>query len=148
MALKDRLMDDLKAAMKEKNALKKATITMVRAAVKQTEVDSKTELDDEGVTDIIAKQIKQKRSALEEFQKGGREDLVEEANAEIEVLMAYMPKQLTEEEIRAIVQETIASVGAASPKEMGKVMGALTPKTKGKADNKLVSQIVREMLQP
>ncbi len=147
MALKSRLMDDLKAAMKEKNALKKSTITMARAAIKQIEVDTKVELDDEGVIDIIAKQIKQKRAAIEEFTKGDRADLADEAKAEIEVLMVYMPKQMTEEEIRTLVAEVIASVGASTPKDMGKVMGALTPKTKGVADNKLVSQVVREMLQ-
>jgi len=147
MSMKDQLMSDLKEAMKAKDKVRKLTITMLRAQIKQVEVDTRQDIEENVIIDIIAKQVKQKKAAIEEFEKAERTDLVEEANQEIEVLMAYLPEQLTEEAIRSLVQETIDAVGAASQKDMGKVMGALSPKTKGKADNKLVSQVVRELLQ-
>jgi uncharacterized protein len=146
MSLKDMLMDDLKDAMKTKNEIKKLTVTMLRAAVKQVEVDTRTELDDEGIIEIVAKQVKQKNGAIEEFEKGGRPDLVDEAKAEIEVLMKYLPKQLGQAEIAEMVGAVIQEVGATSPKDMGKVMGILTARTKGVADGKTVSNVVKEML--
>lgn len=121
-------------------------ITMLRAAVKQMEVDSRQEVTDEMVHEIIAKQIKQKKGAIEDFDKADRQDLVEEARAEIEVLMTYLPEQMSEDEIRELVEQTISDLGASSMKDMGKVMGALVEKTKGRADNGLVSKIVREKL--
>lgn len=146
MSLKERLMADLKEAMKEKNRLRKSVITMVRASVKQYEVDHRVELADEDILDIIVKQVKQKRDAIEEFAKGDREDLVEEAKAEIDVLMDYLPQQLTEEEITQIVSKVIDEVGANSVKDMGKVMAALMPKVKGRADGKVVNKIVKQFL--
>ncbi|MCT4632874.1 MAG: GatB/YqeY domain-containing protein [Firmicutes bacterium] len=146
MSIKDRLIADLKVAMKEKDALKKSTITMLRAAVKQQEVDNRVELSDEEILDIVSKQVKQKRGAIEEFQKGDRMDLVEEAQNEIEVLMNYLPEQMSEEELLEVVKSVVAEVGASSPKEMGKVMGALMPKIKGKADSKLASKYVKDLL--
>ena len=147
MSLKERLMNDLKDAMKEKKQLRKSVITMLRAAVKQVEVDCRIDLDDEGIIDIMSKQVKQKRDAIEEFAKGNREDLVNEAKAEIEILMEYLPQQLTEDEISQIVNEVIDEVGANSPKDMGKVMNALKPRVKGRADGKLVNKIVKQFLQ-
>jgi len=146
MSLKDLLMQDLKTAMQEKDVLKKTTVTMLRAAVKQVEVDQRVELLDQDIVEIVAKQIKQKRAAIEEFSKGGRQDLVDEALAEIHILEAYLPEQLTEEQIKAMVLEAIAETGASSPKDMGKVMGVMTPKTKGLADGKLVATLVKEQL--
>ena len=146
MSLKDKLMQDLKAAMKEKDKIKKSVITLIRSSVKQYEVDNRSELDDEGVLEIISKQLKQRRDAIEEFEKGNRQDLVEEAQKEAEILLSYLPKQLTEEEIREIVKATIEELGAEGPKAMGKVMGALMPKVKGKADGKIVSKVVKELL--
>ena len=146
MSMKDQLMSDLKEAMKAKDTVRKSTITMLRSQIKQYEVDNRADINEDQIIDIIAKQVKQKNAAIEEFEKAERIDLVDEAKREIEVLMAYLPKQMTEEEIRAVVAQTISDVGAASQKDMGKVMGALAPKTKGKADNKLVSQVVRELL--
>jgi len=146
MSMQDQLMSDLKEAMKAKDKVRKLTITMLRSQIKQVEVDTRADVKEEQIVDIIAKQVKQKKAAIEEFEKADRTDLVDEANEEINVLMAYLPEQLSEEEIRSLVQETIDAVGAASQKDMGKVMGALSPKTKGKADNKLVSQVVRELL--
>jgi uncharacterized protein YqeY len=146
MALKEQLMDDLKQAMKEKDTLRKLTITMLRAAVKQIEVDTRVELGDQDVIDIIVKQIKQKRAALEEFTKGQREDLVEETKSEIDVLMAYLPKQLSEEEVVVILQNAIQQVGASSVKDMGKVMAAVKEELSGKADNKFVADQVKRLL--
>ncbi|SHJ79283.1 GatB/YqeY domain-containing protein [Paramaledivibacter caminithermalis] len=146
MSLKDKLMQDLKSAMKEKNKIKKSVITLIRSAIKQYEVDNRTEINDEGIIELIAKQLKQRKDALEEFKKGNRLDLVEEAKKEIEILLSYLPKQLSEEEVRTIVKETIEELGVQGPKEMGKVMGVLMPKLKGKADGKLVSKIVKELL--
>lgn len=146
MSLKDKLMQDLKSAMKNKDKVKKSVITLIRSDIKQYEVDSRNEIDDKGIIEIIAKQLKQRKDALEEFQKGNRQDLVDEAKKEIEVLLTYLPKQLTEDEIREIVKDTIDELGVQGPKEMGKVMGALMPKLKGKADGKLVSKIVKELL--
>lgn len=146
MSLKDKLMQDLKSAMKEKNKVRKSVITLIRASIKQYEVDNRTEISDEGIIEQIAKQLKQRKDALEEFKKGNRLDLVEEAEKEIEILLSYLPKQLSEDEIRKIVKETIEDLGAQGPKEMGKVMGALMPKVKGIADGKLVSKIVKELL--
>lgn len=146
MSLKDTLMQDLKTAMKEKDVLRKSTITMLRAAIKQIEVDTRTELDDEGIIDILAKQVKQKRAAIEEFVKGDRKDLADEAEAEIKVLSAYLPEQMTIEEINALVKETIEEMGATTMKDMGKVMGVLTSKTKGKADGKMISDAVKALL--
>ena len=147
MSLKERLMLDLKQAMKEKDKLKKSVITMVRASVKQYEVDNRIEMDDEKVLDIMIKQVKQKNDAIEEFTKGDREDLVNEAKAEIDVLMKYLPQQLTEDEIKVIVKESIDEVKAETMKDMGKLMGTLMPKIKGKADGKIVNKFVREFLQ-
>lgn len=146
MSLKDLLMQDLKAAMQEKDVLKKTTVTMLRAAVKQVEVDQRVELQDQDIVEIVARQIKQKRAAIEEFTKGGRQDLVDEALAEIHILEAYLPEQLTEEQIKAMILEAIAETGASTPKDMGKVMNIMTPKTKGLADGKLVATLVKEQL--
>ncbi|MBF8982005.1 GatB/YqeY domain-containing protein [Lutibacter sp. B2] len=147
MSLKERLMLDLKQAMKEKDKLKKSVITMVRASVTQYEVDNRVEMDDEKVLDIMIKQVKQKNDAIEEFAKGNREDLVNEAKAEIDVLMKYLPQQLTEDEIKVIVKQSIEEVGAENMKDMGKLMATLMPKIKGKADGKIVNKFVREFLQ-
>lgn len=146
MSLKDQLMNDLKAAMKEKNAVKKAAVTMLRAAIKQIEVDQRVELNDEQIIEIVAKQIKQKKGAIEEFTKGDRQDLVDEAQAEIDFLSAYLPEQMSEDEVKALVQATISEMGASSMKDMGKVMGAMKEKTKGRADSKIVSDMVKALL--
>lgn len=146
MSLKDTLMQEMKTAMREKDVLKKSTIVMLRAAIKQVEVDKRIEMDDEGIIEIIAKQVKQKRAAIEEFTKGNRLDLVDEAKNEIEILNVYLPVQMTEEEVNAIVKETIDEVGASTMKDMGKVMKALTQKTKGRADGKMVSDAVKALL--
>ena len=149
MSLKEQITEDMKTAMKAKEEGKQrlAVIRMVRSAIRQQEIDgTKKALDDADVIAIISKEIKMRRDSLEEFKKGGREDLVAQTEAEIAVLMPYMPQQLSEGEIRILVKEAIEKSGAASPKDMGKVMGQLMPKVKGRADGKLVNTIVREML--
>ena len=148
MSLKEQLTEDMKTAMKAKAEGKQrlAVIRMVRSAIRQAEIDGKTELDDVGVVSIISKEVKSRRDSIEEFRKGGREDLVEQNEAEIAVLMPYLPKQLSEDEIRELVKAAVAQTGASSQKDMGKVMGALMPKVKGRADGKLVNTIVREAL--
>ncbi len=146
MSLKELLMDDLKVAMRDKDTVKKSVITMLRAAVKQVEVDERRDLDDEAVIDIITKQIKQKNNAIVEFKNGDRQDLVELTEKEIEFLMKYMPEQLSVEEVQKIVDEAIATVGATTMKDMGKVMGIVSNATKGKADGKLVADLVKKGL--
>ena len=132
--------------MKEKDTIRKNTIQLVRAGVLQIEKDNHVELDDEGVLDVVAKELKKRRDSLPEFEKSGRTDLIDNLNKEIEVLLGYLPEQLTEDEIKKIVEETIAETGASSMKDMGKVMGAVSPKVKGRADNRVVSGYVKELL--
>lgn len=146
MSLKDLLMDDLKVAMRDKDVVKKSVVTMLRAAIKQIEVDQRIELDDEAIIDIIAKQIKQKNNAIVEFANGNRQDLVDLTNNEIELLMKYLPEQLSEEEVKVIVADAIATTGASNMKDMGKVMGIVTNATKGKAEGKLISDLVKKAL--
>ena len=146
MSLKEQLFADLKTAMKEKDTLKKDTVQLIRSGILQYEKDNKVELDDEGVLDIITKQLKSRRDSLPDFVKSGREDLIEKLNKEIEILLSYLPEQLSEEEIAKIVEEAIAETGAASVKEMGKVMGIVNPKVKGRADMKVVGALVKKLL--
>jgi len=146
VSLKKQLMDDMKTAMKEKDRLRKATITLLRADIKRFEVDKRKEITEDGIIDLISKQIKQKKSAILDFRKGGREDLVQEAEAEMEVLMKYLPEQLTEEELKEIIGNAIVELKAESMKDMGKVMGAVSPIIKGKADGKTASDIVKALL--
>jgi len=146
VSIKALLMDDLKIAMKSKNVLLKSVITMLRAEIKQIEVDTREELADDDIIEIIAKQIKVKQSAMEDFKNGGRDDLADEAQAEVDLLKKYLPEQLTREELESIIKEVVAEVGASSMKDMGKVMGMVNPKVKGKADGKTVSEIVKSLL--
>lgn len=136
----------LKTAMKEKNATSRKVIRSLTAAVKQVEIDTQTTLDEDGVVDVITKDVKKRRDAIDEMRGVGRDELADAEQAELEIVMQFLPEQMSREDIEAVVRETIAEVGATDPKEMGKVMGALMPKVKGKADGKLVNQIVREQL--
>lgn len=147
MALKDQLMDDLKQSMKDKDNLKKSVITLIRSAVKQYEVDNRVEADDDKVIDTISKQLKQRRDSLVEFEKAQREDLVDQTKKEIDVLVSYLPEQMSAEEVKNIVAQTISETGASSVKDMGRLMASLMPKLKGKADGKLINEIAKELLQ-
>lgn len=146
MSLSERLNDDMKLAMKSQDKFKLSVIRMVRAAIKNIEIDQRKTLDDQEVLDVLNREIKQRKDSLQEFEKAGRDDLAENLKAEIVVLMEYMPQQLSEEEVKAIVQQTIQEVGASSKADMGKVMGALMPKVKGLADGKIVNQFVQQLL--
>lgn len=146
MSLKDKLKDDLKSAMKEKDAVRKNVVQLIKAGVLQVEKDKQITLDDEGVLDVIAKQLKQRRDSLPDYEKSGREDLVAQLKREMELLMEYLPAQLTREELEAIVKEAVTKTGAQSVKDMGKVMAAVMPKTKGRADGKEINAIAREFL--
>lgn len=144
--MKDELLQDLKEAMKQKDTLKKDTITMLRAAILQVEKDSQKVLTDDEICAVVAKEVKKRKESIKEYEEAGREDIAENLKREIEILSKYLPEQLTQEEIEKIVDEAIAKSGAQSPKDMGKVMGILRPQTAGKADGKLVSDIVKEKL--
>lgn len=146
MSLKQVLLDDLKTAMKEKDNIRKNVITMVRAGILQVEKDKKIELGDEGVLEVIAKAVKQRKDSLPEYEKSNRPDLVENLKREIDILMSYLPQQLSEDELDSIITQTIYEVGAQSAKDMGRVMKALMPKVKGRADGRLVNELVKKHL--
>jgi len=147
MTLKTQLNDSVKDAMKSGDEVRKRTIRMVLAAVKQAEVDKRVELDDTAVMSLIQKEMKNRRESLEEARKANRADLVEANEAEINVLQAFLPKAMPAEELRALVQAAIAETGAASPADMGKVMKVVMTKVAGRAPNDMVSATVREQLQ-
>lgn len=148
MSLNERLTEDMKAAMKAGPAGKARldTIRFLKAALKNAEIDKKAPLSDEDIMGVIAKQVKQLKDSIDEFEKGGRTDLVDKAKAEVAVLTDYLPQQMSADEVRELVRQVIAEVGAQGPKDMGKVMGPLVARTKGRADGKLVNQIVKELL--
>ena len=146
MSLKEKLQEDLKSSMKNKDTVKKSVVTLIRAAIKQHEVDNSVELADDAIIDIISKQLKQRKDSLAEFVKANRDDLVEETKSEIQVLEGYLPQQLSEEELEKIVIETIAEVGATSMKDMGKIMAAIKPKTAGRADGRKINELVKKNL--
>ena len=146
MSLKNQITEDMKSAMKagEKDRLK--VVRLIMAAMKQVEVDKRVELDDAGVLSILEKMVKQRRDSIEQFEKGGREDLAALERAEIDVLQKYLPEQLSAGEITALVDEVIAATGAAGIRDMGKVMGQIKAKAAGRADMGIVSATVKERL--
>lgn len=146
MSLKEKLQEDLKSSMKNKDTIRKSVVTLIRAAIKQHEVDNRVELADDAIIDIISKQLKQRKDSLAEFEKANRDDLVEETKSEIQVLEGYLPQQLSEDELEKIVIETIAEVGATSMKDMGKIMATIKPKTAGRADGRKINELVKKNL--
>ena len=144
--MKEQLLQDLKEAMKNKDTLMKDTITMLRAAILQVEKDNLKTLNDDEICGIVAKEVKKRKESVTEYENAGRQDIADNLKREIEILSKYLPEQLSQEEIAKMVDEAIAESGAASPRDMGKVMGILRPKTQGKADGKVVSDIVKEKL--
>lgn len=146
MSLKEVLQEDWKQALKAKDKFKTDTISMARAAILLVEKTDGEQLDDEQIFEVLAKEVKQRREAILEFEKGNRQDLIDKASAEIEILLGYLPQQLSEEEISGIVRQAVDEVGANSIGDMGKVMAIVVPRTKGRADGKLVSQIVKQYL--
>jgi uncharacterized protein YqeY len=146
MALKERLQEDWKQALKAKDKFRADTISLAKAAVLHVEKSGAGQIDDDQIIDILAREVKQRREAIVEFEKGNRQDLVDKNNKEIEILLDYLPQQLSKDEIYEIVRVTANEVGANSMKDMGKVMSAVTERTKGRADGKIVSAIVKEHL--
>ena len=145
-AIKDRLQDDWKAALKAKDKFTANVISTAKAALLIVEKTDNRVLEEDEVISILAKEVKQRRESILEFEKGNRQDLIDQCNAEIEILLKYLPQQLSEEEIKQIVKQSAEELGANSIKDMGKVMSAVRPKVVGKADGKLVSEIVKEYL--
>jgi uncharacterized protein YqeY len=146
MSLKDRITDDMKAAMRAKEAERLSTVRMLLAAIKQREIDERIVLDDTQVVGIVDKLIKQRKDSVAAFQQAGRTDLVDKENAEIKVLEAYLPQRLSADEIAAAVAAIVTETGAAGPGDMGKVMGAAKARLAGKADMAQVSAAVKAAL--
>jgi uncharacterized protein YqeY len=146
MSIKTQLNDSMKDAMKSGDEVRKRTVRMALAAIKQVEVDKRVELDDMAVMSLLQKEIKNRRESLEEAKKANRSDLIEANQAEIKVLEAFLPKAMPAEELRALVQAAIAETGASSPADMGKVMKIVMAKVAGRAPNDMVSATVRELL--
>ena len=146
MTLKEQITEDMKSAMRAKEAERLGTIRLLLAAIKQREVDERITVDDAGIIAIVEKLIKQRKDSIEQFQKAGRTDLVDQESKELGILQAYMPAQLSEAEVQAAIQKTISSLGAAGPQDMGKVIGALKAQLAGKADMGMVSGLVKAAL--
>jgi len=146
LSLKERLKEELKVAMKARDELKVSTIRLVNSVIKNKEIDTRKELDDEAVLAVLSTSAKQRRESIEQYEKAGRTDLADKEKAELAILQTFMPEQLGSEEIEKLVREAAAETGAAGPKDMGKLMKALMPKVKGKADGKLVNEIVKGVL--
>ena len=146
MGLKEQLNEDMKQAMKAKDKNRLSAIRMVRGAVRDKEINSKVELEDDGVLEVIANQIKKRKDALEQLRKSDRDDLVDAEMEQINILQDFLPAQLSTEEIEAAVTGAIEELGATSMRDMGKVMGTLVPQLRGKADNSVISQIVKQKL--
>ncbi len=146
MSLKEKISEDMKAAMRAKESEKLATIRLLTAAIKQREVDERIELGDEQVLSVIEKMIKQRKDSITQFVAGGRQDLADKEQSEMAVLSAYMPAQLSDAEVQAEVQAAVAQVGAAGPQDMGKVMGVLKGRLAGRADMTAVSAQVKAAL--
>ena len=144
--LKEKLMEDLKVSMREKNNTRKNTVQMVRAAILQIEKDKGIEVDDGKILEIIAKEVKSKKDALNDFEKAGREDLINQTNQEIEVLQAYLPKQLSREEIKEVVEKIIAEIGATTMKDMGAIMKEAKAKMGASAEGKIINEVAKEIL--
>lgn len=149
MSIKDKLTEDMKQAMKAREAgkLSLAVIRMVRSDIKNAEINGKKELTEEEVLAVLMKAVKMRQDSLEEFTKAGRQDLVDQTKAELEVLHKYLPAAMSDEDLMAVVKEAIVSVGATGPKDMGKVMPAVIAKVKGAADGKRINTMVRQLLQ-
>ncbi|HEX9015655.1 MAG TPA: GatB/YqeY domain-containing protein [Chloroflexota bacterium] len=146
MSLEDRLMADLKDAMRGHDELRVSTIRFARAALTNEAIDKRRALTDEEVLTVLARQVKQRRESIEEFKKGNRPDLVAKEQQEMEILLGYLPQQMSRDEIAVSAREVIQQVGATGPGDFGKVMSRLAPLLKGKADGKLIGEVVREIL--
>jgi uncharacterized protein YqeY len=147
MNLKDQLRSDVAEAMRAGETSRRDVLRLMLAAVKQEEVDEQTELDDEGVQAVLIRQAKQRRESIADAEKANRPDLAAQENAELQIIDEYLPGQLSEDEIRVVASAVVEDLGAREMQDMGRVMGQLMPKLKGQADGRLVSQVVRDLLQ-
>lgn len=145
-ALKDRITEQVKTSMKARELEKVKVLRNVQSVIKQIEIDRKVDLDDAGVLEILQKQLKQRQESLNVFQNNGREDLAQKEQFEIDIINEFMPQQMSDEELAALINEEIAAQGASSMQDMGKVMGALKNKTAGRADPAVMSQLVKKAL--
>lgn len=146
MSLKTRILEDVKQAMRAGQRERLGALRLVTAAIKQVEVDQRIEMTDEQVVAVLDKMVKQRRESLEQFDKAGREDLAAKERFELEVIQAYMPEPLSDQELRALIDSTIQALGASSARDMGPVMNALRSQVQGRADMKAVSQAVKAQL--
>ena len=146
MTLKSQIQEDVKNAMRARDKERLGALRLLSAAIKQIEVDTREELDDAGVLAVLDKMSKQRRESLEQYEKAGREDLAAKERFELEVIANYLPEPLSDAEVQALVDQAIASTGAAGMQDMGKVMGQLKPQVQGRADMKALSGLVRERL--
>ncbi len=146
MGIKERLLEDMKEAMRKKDKLRLSTIRMLRSLIKNAEIDKRAELSEDEIYELLSKYAKQRREAIELYERGGRKDLVEKEKAELAIVESYMPQQLSEEQLTVIIKETIQELKANGPKDLGKVMKALMPKIKGRADGSVASRLVKKLL--
>ncbi len=144
--LTTRITDDVKTAMRSKDKDRLAVLRLITAAIKQIEVDQRITLDDDQVIAVLEKMLKQRKDSIEQFSKAGRDELVAQEAAEIEIIQEYLPEQLSEDEISHLIDDAISATNAASMKDMGKVMGMLKPKLAGRADMGMVSRIIKDQL--
>jgi len=146
MQLKQRLYEDLKKAMKTKDEIRTRTLRLIISSIKTLEVEKMTEATDDDVFRVLSKECRKRVEAIEAYKKGGREDLANEEQRELEIIKSYMPKQLSEEELKEIVKNAVEETGSSSIKDLGRVMKVLMPRVKGRADGKTVNNIVRQIL--
>lgn len=144
--LKEKLMEELKSAMKNKDEIRKNTVQMVRAAILQIEKDKGIQVEDDKILEIIAKEVKTKRDALKDFERAQRQDLIDQTNKEIEILQEYLPKQLSREEIKVELEKIINEIGATSMKDMGAIMKEAKAKMGASADGKTINEVAKEIM--
>ena len=146
MSIKETLQDDLKKAMRSGDVMRRSVIRMLRSEIHNREIESRSELDDAGTIQLLGRQAQQRRDSIEAFKKAERDDLVQKERAELAVIMEYLPEQLSGDELLEIVRGAIEQVGAVGPQDMGKVMGAVMPKVRGRAEGREVNRIASELL--
>jgi len=145
--LKSRLNTDMKEALKAGDRIRLSTIRLVLSEIKNAEIEKRGELTEDELLGVLSKEARKRREAIEEFERGGRKDLVFKESEELKILKGYMPRQLSDEEIRKVIREAIEETGASSPRDLGKVMGVVMPKVRGKVDGKVVNRIAAELLE-
>jgi len=146
ISLKKKIDEDIKKALKSRDSLRLGVLRMLKSEIRYKEIDTRSELSDEEVISVLSSSIKRRKDSIEQFERGGRDDLVSQEKAELEVILGYMPEQLNEEKLSGIISQAIKEVNASGPSDLGKVMKLIMPQVKGKADGKLVNQLVSSQL--